>query len=386
MALQAREQKLDGLIVPMDNAREAGVVAGLDVIPVGHLSEAVAFLSGARALQPVRLDLHDIFRSAPSYDMDFSEVQGQHHVKRALEVAAAGAHNVLMIGPPGSGKSMMARRLCTILPGLSLEESLETTMVYSACGQLEAGTSLMAVRPFRAPHHTVSTAGLVGGGTNPRPGEISLAHHGILFLDELPEFNRSALETLRQPIEEGRVTIARAQTTVTYPAEFMLVAAMNPCPCGHYTDPRRECRCTPRQIESYRRRISGPLLDRIDIHVDVPSVEYREMTSSRPAETSEAIRARVEEARRVQHRRFEGQGTFTNARMKTRHVREHCQVDSDGQVLLRQAMDVLGFSARAYTKILKVARTIADLEGQESIQPHHVSEAINYRTLDRRLE
>jgi len=300
MAMSAREQGFDGLIVPMDNAREAAVVGGLDVIPVGHLSEAVAFLSGARAFPPLQLDLESIFRSARRYDIDFSEVQGQHHVKRALEVAAAGAHNVLMIGPPGSGKSMMARRLCTILPGLSLEESLETTRVYSACGQLAAGAALMAARPFRAPHHTVSTAGLVGGGTNPRPGEISLAHHGVLFLDELPEFNRSALETLRQPIEDGRITIARAQTSVTYPAEFMLVAAMNPCPCGHYTDPRRECRCTPRQIENYRRRISGPLLDRIDIHVEVPRVEYREMTSSRPTEPSESIRRRVEEARERQ--------------------------------------------------------------------------------------
>ena len=386
MALEARRQKLDGVIVPIDNAREAAVVSGIDVIPVGTLSEAVAFLTGAAPLQPLKLDLEEVFRSAPAYDIDFSEVQGQHHVKRALEVAAAGGHNVLMIGPPGSGKSMMARRLCTILPGLSLEESLETTMVYSACGQLREGASLLAVRPFRSPHHTVSTAGLVGGGTNPRPGEISLAHHGVLFLDELPEFARSALETLRQPIEEGHVTIARAQTTVTYPAGFMLVAAMNPCPCGHYTDPRRECRCTPRQIETYRRRISGPLLDRIDIHVDVPRVEYREMTSSRPAEPSEAIRARVEQARLRQLARFEGQSTYTNARMSTRQVREHCQVDSDGQVLLRQAMDVLGFSARAYTKILKVARTIADLEAADAIATHHVSEAINYRALDRRLE
>jgi len=386
MALKSREAGLDGMIVPADNASEAGVVSALDVIPVRHLTEAVGVLSGAAGINPVRLNVEEVFRQASLYPIDFADVRGQEHAKRALEVAAAGGHNVLMIGPPGAGKSMLARRLCTILPALSFEESLETTRIHSVSGLLEPGRPLLAVRPFRSPHHTVSDAGLVGGGTHPRPGEISLAHHGVLFLDELPEFSRSALESLRQPLEEGRATISRATTTVTYPSQFMLVAAMNPCRCGYYTDPRRECRCSPREIQHYRSRISGPLLDRIDIHVDVPPVDYRDLVSDLPGEPSASIRQRVEAARRTQHERFAGQGFFTNSRMQMTHIRKYCRLDGDGQLLVRQAMQSLGLSARAYNKILKVARTIADLEGCEQIQAPHVSEAINYRTLDRALE
>jgi magnesium chelatase family protein len=386
MALQCRKEGFDGMVVPIDNAREAGVVTGLDVIPVRHLTEAVDFFSGSNPKKGIQIDTDEIFRRACRYEIDFADVRGQEHAKRALEVAAAGGHNVLMIGPPGAGKSMLAQRLCTILPTLTFEESLETTRVYSVCGRLKGESPLLAVRPFRSPHHTVSNAGLVGGGTNPKPGEISLAHHGVLFLDELPEFNRSALESLRQPLEDGWATISRANFSVTYPAQFMLVGAMNPCKCGFYGHPKKECHCGPGEIRRYRNRVSGPLMDRIDIHIDVPPVEYQELTSNRSGERSEEIRKRVERARERQKKRFDGTPLFTNARMGARHVRRYCVLEQDGKNLMRQAMDALGLSARAYDKILKVARTIADLENKDSIKAHHISEAINYRSLDRDLE
>lgn len=384
MALRARADGLSGVVVPAENAAEASVVEGLTVYPVQTLAEAFALLAGQEpAPAPYRNDLDALFDEAGHYEVDFGEVRGQENVKRALEVAAAGGHNALLVGPPGSGKTMLARRLPTILPPLTRDEALETTKIHSVGGMLN-GKGLIATRPFRAPHHTISDAGLCGGGANPSPGEISLAHHGILFLDELPEFKRQVLEVLRQPLEEGHITIARARTTVAYPARFMLVASMNPCPCGHLNDPHRACVCAPPQVQRYLSRVSGPLMDRIDLHVEVAPVPFDELSRRQEGEPSAAVRARVIAARARQRARLRGVGgIFCNAQMPTRLVRQHCVLDAAGQALMKMAIQRLGLSARAYDRILKVARTVADLAGEAEIRPEHVSEAIQYRSLDR---
>ena len=385
MVMACRDAGLRGCIVPHANVREAAVVEGLDVIPVQSLVEAVGVVTGKAPIPPAKLDMETLFQAAAQYDLDYRDVRGQEHVKRAITVAAAGGHNVIMVGPPGAGKTMLAQRLPTILPMLTLDEALETTRVYSVAGELQPGRSLMATRPFCAPHHTVSEAGLIGGGQTPRPGQVSLAHHGVLFLDELPEFNRRTLEVLRQPLENGRVTISRAQATVTYPADLMLVAALNPCPCGYYTDPRRECNCSPTKIDQYMSKISGPLLDRIDIHIEVPAVDYRDLRSERDGQSSAEMSLTVAAARQAQLDRFAGTRTLTNGHMTQAQIKAHCQLDGQAEAILRQAMTELALSARAYTKILRVARTIADIEAAQSIRLEHVSEAIQYRSLDRAL-
>ncbi len=385
MALLAKAGGFAGLVVPRENAEEAAVVDGIDVIPVSSLSEAVGFLTDQLPLEPVTVDLTSLFERASAYDVDFSDVRGQEAVKRALTVAAAGAHNILLIGPPGSGKTMLSRRMPTILPPLTIAESLETTRIYSAAGKLPAGTSLMATRPVRSPHHSASGPALVGGGTIPQAGEVSLAHHGILFLDEFPEFSRNILETLRQPLEDGFVTIARAHSSVAFPARFMLVAAMNPCPCGYFTDPKRPCKCSAPQIDKYLARVSGPLIDRIDMHVEVPAVPYRELRSERDWTDSRTMREQVLRARAIQRSRFGENSTALNGTMKPRQLRKCCRLDEQGEAILRQAMTELGLSARAHDKVLRVARTIADLDGKADIAPPHLTEAIMYRRLDRQL-
>jgi len=384
IALRAKAMGIRRLFVPDANGEEAAVVEGLNVFPVSHLRQVVDFLNADLELAPLVVNLDELFAEHSHYPVDFEEVKGQEGARRAMEVAVAGGHNLIMIGSPGTGKSMIAKRIPSILPPMTLQESLEATKIHSIAGTLHSHQALVARRAFRAPHHTVSDAGLLGGGTHPMPGEVSLAHHGVLFLDELPEFARNVLEVMRQPLEDGQVTISRAAASITFPCRFMLVAAMNPCPCGYYGDPKRDCHCTPQQIQRYRAKVSGPLLDRIDIQIEVPPVRYEELTSLKTGEPSDAIRARVLAARRVQQERFkDSPRVHCNAGMGTRELNRFCQLDAECHTMLRMAMDDMNLSARAYDRILKVSRTLADLEGCPDIQIQHVAEAIQYRSLDR---
>lgn len=382
IAIAARRHRIRRLILPTANAREAAVVNELDVYPIETLREVSGLLKSESSPMPLRINIDELFARSDHYAVDFREVRGQLHVKRALEVATAGAHNIMMIGPPGSGKTMLAKRIPTILPPITFEEALETTKIHSVAGQTDA-RGLLTMRPFRAPHHTISDAGLIGGGTIPRAGEVSLAHNGVLFLDELPEFARHVLEVLRQPLEDERVTISRAAMSLTFPARFMLVAAMNPCPCGYFNDHTRECKCTPLQIQRYISKISGPLLDRIDIHIDVPAVKVSDIAAREATEGSAEICNRVYRARQIQQQRFARELVYANAQMTPRLIRKHCQLTREAQQLLEQAISRYGLSARAYDRILKVSRTIADLEGEAQIVERHLAEATQYRTLDR---